>query len=339
MKNILRIFLFSFCVYSNIAHAQQKPQYTQYILNNYIINPAITGIENYIDVKAAYRQQWTGLQDAPQTSYLTAHMPLGKTDEWGSATSYDMVGENPLGRSYKQEYQASKPHHGIGLVAVIDKTGPLSNTTFDFTYAYHIGLAPKLNLSVGVGAGISKVSLNTSDITLENPIDNAIANSGTINRLKPDVNVGVWLYSAEFFLGVSAQQILPQTLSFSGNSSYNTGKTVPHYFATAGYRFWLSDDITVVPSIMFKYVNPAPLGIDISTKVAFRDKIWIGGVYRKDDSFSGLIGFNVSSLFNIGYSYDFTTSALNTVSRGTHEIVLGLLLNNHYKVTCPQKLW
>ncbi|MBC7652868.1 MAG: type IX secretion system membrane protein PorP/SprF [Oligoflexus sp.] len=338
MRKLVAISVLLFAVLQNTL-GQQKPQYTQYILNNYIINPAITGIENYIDVKAATRQQWTGLQNAPQTSYLTAHMPLGKSDDWGNATSYGMVGENPLGRSYKSDYEASKPHHGIGLVAVVDKTGPLSNNTLNVTYAYHIGLAPKLNLAVGIGAGISKVTLNTNDITLENPVDAAIANSGTINRIKPDLNVGIWLYSAEFFFGASVQQVLPQTLSFSSQSSYNTGKTVPHSFFTAGYRFWLSDDVTIIPSVMVKYVNPVPLGIDFNTKVSFRDKFWIGGAYRKDDSYSGMLGFNLGSLFNVGYAYDFTQSALNTVSRGSHEIVLGLTLNNRYRVTCPQKLW
>lgn len=321
------------------AFAQQKPQYTQYILNNYIINPALSGIESYIDLKAANRQQWVGLQNAPKTSYLSAHMPIGKSNDWGSSTSYGMVGENPLGRSFKDDYQASDPHHGIGLIAVVDETGPLSNTTFNLTYAYHLGLAPKLNLSVGVGAGFSQISLNTAELTLENPNDQAIANSGTINRLKPDVNLGIWLYSVDFFVGASVQQLLPQTLSFSDNSSYNTGKTVPHLFATAGYRFWLSDDITIIPSIMVKSVNPVPLSLDLNTKISFRDKIWIGGAYRKDDSFSGLVGFNIGSLFNLGYAYDFTTSALNTVSRGSHEVILGLLLNNRYQVTCPQRLW
>src|SRR6476661_7978028 len=150
-------------LFTSIAFAQQKPQYTQYILNNYIINPAVTGIENYIDIKAANRQQWTGLKNAPKTSYFTAHMPIGKSNDWGSSTSFNMVGENPLGRSYRDDYQASAPHHGIGLAVVVDETGPLSNATFNFTYAYHLGLAPKLNLSAGVGAGVSRVSLNTAD--------------------------------------------------------------------------------------------------------------------------------------------------------------------------------
>ncbi|HET8829258.1 MAG TPA: type IX secretion system membrane protein PorP/SprF [Pelobium sp.] len=317
-------------------NAQQKPQYTQYILNNYIVNPALTGIESYIDAKIATRQQWVGLENAPKTNYLTIHMPLGNTDDWAGATSFGMVGENPLGKSYKSDYMASAPHHGIGLMVVSDKAGPLDNTTVNFTYAYHLGLAPKLNLAVGIGLGASRISLNTADIKLEDPNDTAIADNGTVSNIQPDVNFGVWLYAAEYFIGASVQQLLPQTIDFSDNSNPNASKTEPHAFATAGYRFWLGDDITVIPSIMVKYVNPLPVGVDFNTKVAFRNKIWIGGNYRKDDAYSAMLGFNLGSLLNVGYSYDFTTSELNTVSRGSHEIVLGFTLNNHYKVTCPR---
>nr|WP_294899004.1 type IX secretion system membrane protein PorP/SprF [uncultured Pedobacter sp.] len=335
MKKFLS-FVFLLFALLPVALAQQKPQYTQYILNNYIINPALSGIESYIDVKAATRQQWVGLENAPKTNYFTINMPLGNTDDWGGPTSSDMVGENPLGKSYKSDYMASAPHHGIGLTVVSDKTGPLSNTTVDFTYAYHLGLAPRLNLAVGIGLGASRVSLNTSDIKLEDPNDVAIQNSGTANTIKPDVNFGVWLYSASYFVGASVQQLIPQTIDFSDSSNPNAGKTVPHTFVTAGYRFWLSDDITVIPSVMFKYVKPTPLSVDLNAKVAFRNKIWIGGTYRKSDAVAAMLGFNISSLLNVGYAYDFTTSELNTVSRGSHEIVIGFTLNNHYKVTCPK---
>ena len=60
------------------VNGQQKPHYTQYILNQYIINPAITGIENYADVKLSHRHQWVGMQDAPVTTYFTIHGALGK---------------------------------------------------------------------------------------------------------------------------------------------------------------------------------------------------------------------------------------------------------------------
>lgn len=246
-----------------------------------------------------------------------------------------MVGENPLGKSYKWDYMAPQPHHGIGLIAVSDKAGPLNNTTVNLTYAYHLGLAPRLNLAVGVGLGASRMSFNTADVKLGEANDPAIAAKGTVSTIKPDINFGVWLYSVQYFVGASIQQLLPQPIDFSDNGNPNVGKTVPHTFVTAGYRFWLSDDITVIPSVMFKYVNPVPPSVDFNAKLAFRNKVWVGGSYRQHDSFSGMLGFNLSSLLNVGYAYDFTTSALNTVSRGSHEIILGFTLNNHYKITSP----
>ena len=338
MMKFLKIFLVLFFV-GFYVKAQQRPQYTQYILNNYVINPALSGIESYIDARAANRRQWVGLENAPETSYFTVQMPIGKSNDWGSLTATSAYGENPLGRSYKEDYQASAPHHGIGMIVVNDKTGPLSSTVFNLTYAYHLGLAAKLNMSFGVGAGFNKTNLNTNNITLEDPNDLAIAQSGLISRIKPDVNVGIWLYSVDFFVGASVQQLMPQTLSFSDSSSYNTGKTVPHLFTTAGYKLWLNDDVTLIPSVMIKKVNPAPISLDANLKLTFKDRIWIGASYRKNDSFSGMLGFNVSSFFSVGYSYDATTSALNTVSKGSHEIVIGLLLNNLYKVTCPSRFW
>lgn len=300
------------------------------------MNPALTGIESYIDAKIATRQQWVGLQNAPQTNYFTIHMPIGNTDDWGGATSFGMVGENPLGKSYKSDYKASDPHHGVGLTVVSDKAGPLSNTTVNFTYAYHLGLAPRLNLAVGLGVGASRMSLNSDDIKLDNPNDPAVSPSGTQSTIKPDLNIGLWLYSVDYFVGASVQQLLPQDIDFTTDANPNGGKTVAHTFITAGYRFWLNDDITVIPSVMLKYVKPLPLSIDFNAKIAFRNKVWLGANYRKNDAYSAMFGFNLGALLNVGYAYDFTTSALNTISRGSHEIVLGFTLNNHYRVTCPR---
>ncbi|WP_017258946.1 PorP/SprF family type IX secretion system membrane protein [Pedobacter arcticus] len=335
----MRRFLYFICFFLGwviSGNAQQKPQYTQYILNNYIINPALSGIESYIDVKAATRQQWAGLENAPRTSYFTIQMPIGNPDDFSSATSFGMVGENPLGRSYKPEYMASEPHHGVGFMVVSDKTGPLSNTTANFTYAYHLGLASKLNLAIGVGVGASRISLNTTDIKLENPNDPAIADKGTVSTIKPDISFGVWLYAVDYFAGASVQQLLPQEINFSDSSNPNAGKTKSHGFVTAGFRLWLSENITVIPSVMLKYVNPAPLSIDLNAKFAFKNKIWVGGSYRAGDASSAMLGFNLGSFLNVSYAYDFTTSDLNIVSRGSHEIVLGFTLNNHYQVTSPR---
>jgi type IX secretion system PorP/SprF family membrane protein len=338
MKRILYLlFVFISCI--QLVSAQQKPQYTQYVFNNYLLNPAVAGIENYTDVKAGYRSQWTGLQGAPVTSYLTINAPLGSNFLNGDATAFPATGGiNPSSRLYTQNYMAAEPHHGIGASIISDQAGPINQTTFNVSYAYHLGLAANLNLAVGASAGFNHISLNTSLITLENPLDPAISN-GNNSQWKPDLSIGTWLYSSTYYVGASVQQLIPQNLYFSSNKAYNQSKTVPQYFVTGGVKVFLTDEITLLPSFLIKVIQPTPITYDLNAKFSFSDKFWFGGSYRHNDSFGVLAGVNVSSFISIGYSYDITTSALNTVSNGTHEIVIGLLLNNRYKVTCPQHLF
>src|ERR1700754_4008947 len=138
MKRLLYL-LFVLVSGLQLVSAQQKPQYTQYVFNNYLLNPAVTGIENYTDVKAGYRSQWTGLQGAPVTSYLTLSAPLGSNFLNGDATAFPANGGiNPSSRLYTQNYMAAEPHHGIGAQIVSDQAGPINQTTIGVSYAYHL---------------------------------------------------------------------------------------------------------------------------------------------------------------------------------------------------------
>jgi type IX secretion system PorP/SprF family membrane protein len=330
---LVLILLFSYVL---VVSAQQKPQYTQYVFNNFLLNPALSGIENYTDIKLGYRSQWTGLQGAPVTTFFTINTPIGSNFINGDASELPTAGgEYPGSRSYLQNYEAAQPHHGIGFTLVNDKAGPITATNINATYAYHIGLTSTLNLALGVAAGVAHTSLNTSILTTTDSNDPAVNNaSGGV--WSPDLSVGVWAYSSNYYLGASVQQVLPEKLYADSRNTIYQNKTVPQIFFTAGYKFYISDDVSVMPSVMVKEINPLPFTFDVNAKISFRDVFWLGGSYRKDDSFGILAGFNINSTINVGYSYDMTTSALNTVSNGTHEIVLGILLNNKYQVTCPQ---
>ena len=320
------IIIASFC---GIANAQQRPQYTQYTTNNYLLNPAISGIERYIDVKMGQRQQWTGFNNSPTTSYFSIQMPIGMPP--------DLYGNNSMNRSYVADYKAPDPHHGIGMYAILDDPGgPITSQDIDLTYAYHLGLSSRMTLSLGVAAGISRLVLDHSKMDLANSADPS-ATSGA--RLEPDLGIGAWLYGPTYFVGTSVQGLLGRPLVFSSVSNPNQGKQVPHFFITSGYKLFMSDDVAVMPSFMLKYVNPAPMTVDFNTRIAFRDKIWLGGSYRQDDSFSAMAGFNLGSTFSFSYAYDFTTSDIKSYSSGSHEFVLGIRLNNKFKITCPQENW
>lgn len=321
------------------ASAQQRPHYTQYILNNYVLNPALSGIENYTDVKISGRDQWVGLTGAPRTLYLTVHTPLGKKDFKTSATSYAVPGQNPRGTSYWQDYTASEPHHGIGLAVINDKTGGYSRFNAAVSYAYHVGLTGRTNLAAGFSAGVARIGRNSDKDVFGTPGDPAQGTGGEIYKIRPDLNFGLWLYSADYFVGLSGQQIIPQKIAFVNDSL--GFKMVPHFFASAGYRFLLNEDVNALPSVMAKYVTGSPTTpqFDLNVKLQYQDLFWIGGSYRLQNGYAAMVGINVANTFNVGYAYDFTTTALNTVSRGTHELMIGFLLGNNYGDTCPRNVW
>jgi type IX secretion system PorP/SprF family membrane protein len=337
MKKIITLCLAAACIH---VQAQQKPHYTQYILNQYIINPALTGIENYTDIKVSHRHQWAGIDGAPVTTYLTAHTSLGKKDYRTTATSFEVPGENPRGQRYWEDYTAAEPHHGIGLQIINDKTGPLGQFSAYATYAYHIGLSPRTSLAAGFGAGFSRVSLQTDKLQFAVPVDPAVYTSGSINQFKPDFTAGLYLYSADYFVGVSAQQIIPQKIDFRDNTvKEKGGRLVPHVFATTGYRFLLDEDFNVIPSVMVKYISPMPLQVDVNAKLQYRDFLWLGASYRVKYGFAGMVGMNISNTVQVGYSYDYSTTALNNYSHGTHEFLIGFTIGNKYDDSCPRNVW
>lgn len=315
--------------------AQQQPYYTQYMMNNFILNPALAGIENYWDCKVSYRNQWVGINGAPTTLYLTINMPLGKTayDYETPTTVPDLQAKKLGGKQFEMEYTAPPAHSGIGFTILNDKTGPLSRIAAYGSYAYHIPVGLKTSLSFGISLGVQEVNVDQSavDFGQANPIDPAISGSGYLNKLEPDVNAGLWLSNKSFFVGLSAQQIVSVPINSSngttgpGGVELLTGKLIPHTFLTMGYKILVSDDISLLPSVMFRYVQPLPVGFDVNAKIQYRDLFWLGFSYRYQQGFAGMLGFNISSTVNFGYSYDYTTTKLNTVSSGTHEIVIGFL--------------
>lgn len=331
-----------------LVNAQQKPHYTQYVVNPFIINPAITGIDNYTDLKMSVRDQWVGINGAPMTTYLTVQGPVGKKDYRLSSTSYRIPGENPRGKYYWENYTAAEPHHGIGMTIMNDRTGSFNFFTATASYAYHLGLNPTTNLSGGFSAGITKVSLDRSKHDFSgagDPSDPATGSAitGQLTKIKPTMSAGMWLYSRDYFVGFAIQQVIPQTLDFVDNNTAILTKSrfVPHLFLTAGYRFLLTDDVNAVPSIMVKYIKGSSIREfqpEANLKLQFRDLLWIGGSYRYQDGYAGMLGMNVSNTFNVSYSYDRSNgrNILSPFNNGTHEVVFGFLLGNKYSEACPR---
>jgi type IX secretion system PorP/SprF family membrane protein len=341
MKKLLGIA--AFCVFAVTAFAQQKPQYTQYLLNNYLHNPGFAGIYDYTDARVGYRNQWTGLSGAPQTFFGSVHGSFGKKERLYTlplrgASPDDFNGNDLIMPAKKQRFSK----HGIGGYIVHDQTGPSGFTGGYVSYAYHVGLdkKDKIKLAMGLTAGLMQFRLNSNEIDF---YDNAgeRLKGGAFTLLRPDLAAGVWLYSDNFYVGYSANQLLQNKLSFSGEYNQGTGtnKLNVHHFVTAGVKLNVSEDIALVPSTMLKYVNPATPSFDVNLRAHYQRLLWLGVSYRNQDAVSGLLGVNLGRNLSLGYSYDLITSSIKSYASGSHEIVLGVRFAGKGKEINPEILY
>lgn len=338
MKKYFFILFLFICTHS---FSQQKPQFTQYIFNQYLLNPALSGIENYTDFKMGHRRQWQGIKEAPETSFATINWTLGDDYLWSNPLSqFSDEDDNPMSKSYAQTYMSSPAHHGMGVTMVYDKAGPLTNIDLNLTYAYHLQLNNDLNLSLGVAGGISRTGLdiNSLDFGKDYAVDPAAVKISS-EVIRPNLSAGTWLYGARFFAGASIHQFVTSKMIFTQAEKISVAKSKPNYFITTGYKFYLDEEIAFMPSVMFKSINGNLNTFDLNAKLTFKDRVWLGTSYRQDDSYAAIAGFCIGKTFNISYAYDVTTSDLRVVNKGSHEIVLGILLKNIYRSNALISMW
>ncbi len=321
-----------------LAAGQQKPQYSQYMLNNYLLNPAIAGIEDYADIKIGARNQWSGMEDAPNTFYLSAHTRLTKKNIGTSSSSIErktpaFAAEREQRSTYRNEN--FKPRHGVGLLVMHDQLGPFVRTEASFSYAYHMPLTKDIKVAAGVAVGVTQLNLAGSSLHFANPADAAASDRSS---WRPNLSSGLWLYSSEFYVGVSAAELLGNSLLFDGeNGAAGEGRT--HLFVTGAYKLAVSERFALIPSLMVKWLRPLPVSVDYNLRALYNNRIWAGVSYRQKDSMAFLAGLTLTHTFDLGYAYDAGISDLSSISGGSHEVVLGIRLLNKRKVLCPSNLW
>lgn len=318
MKKLYLLLIVLVGVASQVT-AQQRPQYSQYMVNNYLLNPALSGIEDYADIRVSNRQQWVGLDGAPVTYYVSAHMPLNK-----GATS--------------TKYAKALAHHGAGVILHTDKTGPLRRTGVTGTYAYHLPVTRTINVSAGAAAGLVRNSISRADLQFTNEAEPLL--TGPLNQNVLDLSLGLWVYSRNFSVGLAGAQLLENAGTFRASENEDISLDLQrHYFLTGSYRFRTVGNIDLIPSFMFKLASPSPASVDVNLRALYDERFWVGASYRHNDALIGMVGVYVSPLLDVSYSYDATTSGLNRVSAGTHEVIVGFKLMNNRRIICPQWVW
>lgn len=296
MMRRLKIKLLGILMLLGVMHlsAQQLPQYTQYMLNDFPINPAIAGKgKDYWDVISNNRYQWLGITDAPRTYILSLQGPS---------------------RNRKM---------GFGGTLFTDIVGPTRRVGFQAAYSYHLKLNETLRLNLGLSAGVLQYSVDGHKLYLHDN-DDPVIPIVYKSALVPDFGAGIYLHSEKLYVSFSVPQFYDAQVKFEDMTHSTLSRIKPHMYGLAGYKFDLGEDFQLEPSVMVKYINPAPVKIDGGLRLNYQKKIWIGVNYRTNDAITGLVGFMYNNWLMFGYSYDYTTTALRNYSTGTHEVMLGL---------------
>ncbi|WP_192822539.1 type IX secretion system membrane protein PorP/SprF [Rufibacter sp. LB8] len=322
---------------------QQVAQYSQYMSNSVIVNPAVAGIESYTDIRSSFRKQWVGLEGSPISFYTSAHTSIGKNDR--NATTRSKFRKSAIatpkstGVNKNNRFYRVNPHHGVGAIVQVDKAGLLNTSSVNFLYSYHLPITSELNVASGISAGALRTSFNAKEARAVDATDPALQGS-YVSTLKPDISVGVWVYTPTAFLGVSGTQLISSGDDFKdAYSTVISGRMQPHFYITGGYRFKVNRGVMLTPSIMYRKATGTPASIDLNVKAMYSERMWVGLSYRNKDSFTVLGGLFVSPLLDFGYSYDLNTSDLNATNAGSHEILVGFKLNNKRNIICPQWIW
>lgn len=292
-RKMKKLYFFTLATLSTFMciQAQQNPQYTQYMYDMSVMNPAYAGLKNDISVGLLYRKQWVGIDGAPKTGTFFIHSPVGK-------------------------------NVGLGLSVISDKIGPVEedNVYADISYTLNLGGEHRLVFGMKGGATFHKVGLfsdigngfvpDPNDPGFQQDTSNAFLNIGS----------GLLYYTDKYYIAFSVPNML--NANFLDVQGRKFGSEYLHYFLTAGYVFDLNPNLKFKPSAMLKSAFSAPTSLDLSANFLFNEKMEIGATYRLQDSFGLMVNLAITPNLKIGYAYDHIVSELNVTTPSSHELIL-----------------
>jgi len=304
MKKI-SILIIAIC-FGGMLKAQQLPQLTQYMINNYAVNPAVAGMYDYYQVKTTIRNQWIGITDAPRTTMLSI-------------------------------YGRKSRNVGLGGLVFNDQTGPTSRIGGSASYSYSFPITRAVKMSFALSGGFTQFKLTKSGLNVLDQ-DDPYMQGGDVVRSAPDATFGFNMYGDKWYFGAAIPQLLSINLNLIDddfvriyNTNSNTlddvesnGKLAQHFYVLGSYKHDFNPFWSIEPSLLLKAVGAAPLQADFGIKTTYDDKLWFGMDYRNNGEMAALLGYSIQERYMIGYSYDIPSSDMSGYAGGSHEFMIGI---------------
>ncbi|HSJ68975.1 MAG TPA: type IX secretion system membrane protein PorP/SprF [Anditalea sp.] len=299
----------------------QDPQYSQYYAAPLYLNPAMAGTEFTSRLGLNYRSQWPGL-DANFSTF---------------SAYFDTFNED-LNSGF-----------GFHLMNDVEGAAGLRSTSLSGAYSYELRISENAYFRPGFQASYIRRDIGfyenlvfANNIDPTDPFGPVVGE--TLDGFGEPVNMlslslGGLFFTENFWIGATANHINQPNQSFLDGVSKLPIKMSVH----GGYRIALApgpmrQDLThtfkeryITPTFNYKRQGPFEQ-LDVGAYL-YAEPLIIGAWYRgvpykpvenqsNRDAVVLLVGFNLPTGFNIGYSFDYTVSQLGIQSGGAHEISL-----------------
>ena len=259
-------------LFSSALFAQQETTFSLYRYHMNMVNPAYAGVDGQTVFTGSVRRQWTGVDQAPETQAVSFGTSVGK-------------------------------NLGLGISVVNDKVFIEKRNVVGVDFSYKVKVDAVADLYLGVKAGGSFYDVNTSGLR-GNPNDPSLVSESTFN---PNIGVGALLKSKSFFMSLSIPALIN---SENSRNLRNTDRKIPvhkpHVYWSSGYDINLNPSASLVlkPSFMLRYVNGSPVSVDLNTMLKLQQYVEVGGMYRTDKTYAGIVNFTISKKLMAGYAYE-----------------------------------
>lgn len=306
------LYIIAFLIFSGSLTGQQLPIYSQYYFNQYLLNPAVAGADGFTSFNLTAREQWLGYSGAPRTYSFSYQTRLLKK-------SYILKNTSVKRKQYRPK---SDGKVGLGGYVFNDRNGLIERTGIQASYSYHTWLYGGTQLSFGLAASAFHFRIDEEKIQFEDPDDPILNSDLRKGVFIPDANFGVFVLNYRYNFGFSAEQLF-QSYAKIGNSGYENLRMLRTYYLMGSYTFSLSPENDIQPNILVKMSEQIKPQVDIGAKYLFKEDFWLGISYRTTDVIIASLGARFENLY-FGYAFDFSFNEIQSVTYGSHEIMLAM---------------
>lgn len=284
--------------------AQFDPQIGHYMYLPTAYNPAAAGEGDLMRVAGLHRMQYVDIEGAPMTTYFCFSSP----------------------------FRIGKTSHGAGVRFLNDMYGLYRNQTLHLQYAYRQKLG-KGYLSAGVDLGFLNIgfkgdSVNLQDLkgtgsTYHDETDEYIPTADA-SGMGFDMGVGLMYTTSTWWVSASYSHVTQPKVTWTTSANKEIeSRTRGTMYIAGGYNYRLKHyrDWEIIPSAILM-TDFAGWDINMTLMCELKDRFRWGLGYRIAGSVNILLGVDIISGLQLGYTWELPTNKLMLESYGSHELYL-----------------